>query len=102
MEVPKHHEIVEAIDAFLVRHKMAHTRFGTEATRDANLVNDLRAGKRSPRLTLLHKIKAFMDARDAELDADGGDHAAGDTSLDRQASPGKPGDVSATDDREAA
>lgn len=95
MEVPKHEEIVEAIDAFLARHQMAHTRFGAEATRDANLVNDLRAGRRSPRLSLLHKIKDFMDARDAEREAGGADHDAPDTSQAQHASCGSETNISA-------
>jgi hypothetical protein len=91
MEVPKLEDVVEAIDAFLARHGMAHTRFGSEATRDANLVNDLRRGRRSPRLDLLHKIKAFMDARDAEL-AIASPHTDTDTAGGAAMSPDSAGD----------
>ena len=66
-------ELNARIAAFLERHAMAPTRFGRDATGDANLVSRLLDG-RSPSLRTVGKCDRFMAEYEAE----------------RAASPGKP------------
>lgn len=65
MALPTHDELLPLVERFLQRHDMAPTRFGRDATGEADLVGTLRAG-RSPSLRLVEKIVAFMDTADAE------------------------------------
>ena len=71
MDIPTHDELVERIDAFLTRHKMAATRLGRDAVGEASLIDTIRKG-RSPRLDTLNKLSTFM----AETDSAAGAAAA--------------------------
>ncbi|UYY60129.1 hypothetical protein [Sphingomonas sp. S2-65] len=94
MELPTIPEILASIDRFLERHgNMAPTRFGREATREPQLIESMRNG-RIPNLGTLHRVKAYMDAKDAEAGC-GADHADGDTASADEASCGKADEVSA-------
>jgi len=93
MDIPTPDELIAKIEEFIERHSMAETRFGRDAVRDPNLLNDLRAGRRLPGLTKLNAIADFMRARDVGLA--GSDHADSDTTGADAASSGKVGDVSA-------
>jgi homoserine dehydrogenase len=59
MDIPTHRELVEQIDAFLARHKMAETRLGRATAGEASLIATIRAG-RQPRLDTLNRLAAFM------------------------------------------
>lgn len=89
--LPTNPELIAAIEAFLARHDMAPTRFGSEATGDPNLLASLRAGT-SPRLDRLHRVADFMKRRDAELP--GADHAGAGTAPADTPSAGKPAALS--------
>jgi hypothetical protein len=93
MDIPTPDELIAKIEEFIERHAMAETRFGRDAVRDPNLLNDLRAGRRLPGLTKLNAIADFIRAKDAGLAA--ADHAASDTIATDAASSGKGGEVSA-------
>lgn len=67
MELPTRDELLGLIRAFLERHDMAPTRFGRDATGEPQLIKSIEAG-RSPSLDVLHKLRGFMAAKDAELD----------------------------------
>jgi len=92
MELPTTEEIIASVEAFLARHAMAPSRFGRDATGDQNLLADLRKGA-SPSLARLHRMREFMEAKDAELA--GADHDASDTTARPALSPGKSDDVTA-------
>lgn len=68
MDIPTHAELLSQIDAFLLRHNMAPTRLGRDATGEASLVATIRAG-RSPSLDTLNRLAAFMVEHDAKLDS---------------------------------
>lgn len=51
--------LLKEIDAFLRKWNMTDSRFGREATGEADLVRTLRAG-RSPTLRTVAKIREFM------------------------------------------
>jgi len=54
------HEILLAeVEAFLKRHDMAPTTFGTMAANDVKLVSDLREG-RDIRLSMADRLRRFM------------------------------------------
>ena len=95
MELPTIEDILTSIDAFLARHDMAVTRFGREATGEPQLIDSMRTGGRVPNLTTLHRMKAYMDAKDAERAA-AADHADSDTTGDAASSCGKNGGISAS------
>ncbi len=95
MQIPTHEEVLGTIDAFLDRHPaIGPARFGRDATGEPGLVGRLRKGS-TPTLKVLNRIKAYMDAKDAEVRAAGADHADGDTSQVQHASCGKAGADSA-------
>lgn len=75
MDIPTSSEVVEHIEAFLVRHGMAQSRFGAEATGDPNLVAALRKGA-SPSLQRLHRIAAYMNRVDEAASASSAHEAA--------------------------
>lgn len=75
MDVPTETDLADRIDAFLARHDMAPTRFGRDATGNANLLKELKEGK-SPSLRTVHRIAAFIAERDAALDLDAAASAA--------------------------
>lgn len=80
MDIPTHAELVERIDSFLERHKMAPTRLGRDATGEPNLIPSIRAG-RSPNLDTLNKLANVMaehDARDCPAPADPSPDNGGD------------------------
>lgn len=94
MHVPTHEEVLRTIDAFLVRHPaIGAARFGRDATGEPGLVARLRKGS-TPTLKVLGRIKAFMDAKDAELGC-GADHDGGDTAHASGQSCGSAEEVSA-------
>lgn len=68
MDIPTREELLKLIQAFLARHDMKPTRFGREATGEAQLISSIEGG-RSPSLDTLHKVKDFMAAKDGELEA---------------------------------
>ena len=76
---------------------MAETRFGRDAVSDPNLLSDLRAGKRLPGLTKLNRLADFMARKDAAAD-----HGDGDTAAIAAQSPGKHGDISASETKQVA
>ncbi len=51
--------LLKEIDAFLCKWNMTDSRFGREATGEADLIRTLRAG-RSPTLRTVAKIRKFM------------------------------------------
>jgi hypothetical protein len=55
---------LEAVEAFLTRSGMTATAFGTAALNDPSFVPNLRNG-RSPRLALVDKVHAFIQAHDS-------------------------------------
>ena len=63
MDIPTHSQVIAQIDDFLVRHGMAPTRFGREATGEPQLIDSIRRG-RSPSLKVLERIAEFMRERD--------------------------------------
>lgn len=66
MDIPTSEQVIEAIENFLARHdNMRPSRFGREATGDANLIADLKAGA-MPKLDRLHRIRDYMRAKDAD------------------------------------
>jgi hypothetical protein len=65
MQIPTDAELLGSINAFIVRHDMAPTRFGREATGEPQLIASIEGG-RSPSLKVLQKIAAFMARYDAE------------------------------------
>lgn len=100
MEIPTNEEIVGAIDAFLARHdNMPPTRFGREATKNQNIVADLRRGH-EPSLGVLRRLKAYMALKDAERAA--ATHAASDTTAPGDGSAGKSDDLTAPESNGAA
>ncbi|NLS25732.1 hypothetical protein S2M10_07020 [Sphingomonas sp. S2M10] len=101
MELPTNEELLSTFQSFLDRHSMAPTRFGALATGEPQLIASIKKG-RSPRLALLHRVKAFMDAKDAELAAEAGDHAEADNSQVQHASCGSETIISDSDEREVA
>ena len=89
--LPTNPELIASIEAFLARHDMAPTRFGSEATGDPNLLASLRAGT-SPRLDRLHRVADFMKRKDAEVSA--ADHADAGTATAAPLSAGNPAPLS--------
>jgi len=67
MDIPTLDEILQHIDAFLVRHDMAPSRFGRDAIGEASLIATMRSG-RQPSLETLHRLKTFMAEQDEKLD----------------------------------
>lgn len=65
MKIPTEAELVAKIEAFCLRHDMAPTRFGRDATGNPNLIKEIRDG-RSPSLRTVQRILEFMAKRDAE------------------------------------
>lgn len=57
--------LMERIDAFLLRHGMSPYAFGEKAIGDKHLVNQLRAG-RDLRMSTVQRIERFMEAHEAE------------------------------------
>lgn len=72
MDIPSHAQLVEQIDEFLTRHRMAPSRFGREISGEPNLVTSIREG-REPNLGTLRKIAAFMGEKDAKAANEGDD-----------------------------
>ncbi|MEA3541966.1 MAG: hypothetical protein U9R77_07590 [Pseudomonadota bacterium] len=87
MDIPTHREVLAQIEAFLIRHNMAPTRFGREATGEPQLIDSMQKG-RSPSLKVLERVAVFMKERD--------------TAADSAASSSKPDDFTAAQQSEAA
>lgn len=66
MDLPSHADVVAKIDAFLIRHDMAPSRFGRDALGEAQFVSEVRAG-RQPNLPTLRKVSDFMRDLDEAL-----------------------------------
>lgn len=81
MDVPSPADVVEQIDSFLARHRMAPSRLGRDALGEPQFVTSLRAG-RMPGLATLQKLGDFMRERDEQLTMAGED-SAGDRSAHR-------------------
>lgn len=90
MNIPTHDELVQQIEKFLLRHKMAETRLGRDVTGEPALVSTIRAG-RSPSLNTLNRLASYMADVDAGLGAEGD-----------SGSSGKSDDVAAANKAEAA
>lgn len=76
MELPTSDQIIEAIERFLARHgNMRPSRFGRDATGDANLIPALKAGA-MPKLDRLHRIRDYMRAEDTKAGFDPDDVSA--------------------------
>ncbi|MDF0540811.1 hypothetical protein PX699_00515 [Sphingobium sp. H39-3-25] len=86
MDIPTRDEIIEAIDAFLLRHSMAPSRFGRLVTGEPQLLDSIRKG-RSPSLNVLEKIRDFIRETDAA-------HAQADTAAQQASSSGNVSDNS--------
>ncbi|CAB4167891.1 hypothetical protein UFOVP868_63 [uncultured Caudovirales phage] len=56
--------LIDRINAFLDRHAMEATRFGTLALNDSHLVFDIRNGRKLRRATV-RRIEEFMNRLDA-------------------------------------
>lgn len=90
MDLPTHDELIASIDAFRERHgNMAPTRFGSEATGDPNLLNELRHKGRSPSLAVLHRVADYIARKDREAG-----HGADCTGSARLSSSGSSSDIS--------
>ncbi|WP_370169778.1 hypothetical protein [Sphingobium abikonense] len=87
MDIPTHREVLAQIEAFLLRHNMAPTRFGREATGEPQLIDSMQKG-RSPSLKVLERVAVFMKERD--------------TAAEGASSPSKPNDFTAAQQSEAA
>ncbi len=91
MNIPSDAELLASIHAFLVRHGMKPTRFGRDATGEAQLIESIESG-RSPSLRVLRRVADFMAERDAALAVAGEatklNHADRDTSAMGALSPG--------------
>ncbi len=87
MDIPTHCEVLAQIEAFLLRHNMAPTRFGREATGEPQLIDSMQKG-RSPSLKVLERVAVFMKERD--------------TAIEEASSSRKPGDLTAAQQSEAA
>lgn len=61
MQMLSDNDLLARVEAFLMKHDMAHTRFGREVMGEASLVTRLRDG-RSLSLKNANKVIAFMDA----------------------------------------
>ncbi len=59
--------LLRNIEAFLDRHHMEATFFGTRAMKDGHLVFDLRRGHRKLRRKSIARIEAYMAKRDEAL-----------------------------------
>lgn len=70
MDIPTHPELVAQIDAFLLRHDMAPSRYGRDVAGEPNLVTSIREG-REPNLGMLRKMADFMAARDRQAGKSG-------------------------------
>lgn len=68
MDIPTQDQLVDQIDAFLLRHDMAETRFGRETVNNPAFLRGLRAGS-PPKLDTLIKLQSYMEHKDAELRA---------------------------------
>lgn len=55
-------EILEQIETYLARSRMAPSKFGRLAVGDPRFVGDLRSG-RFPRFRTRERIRAFLDVR---------------------------------------
>jgi hypothetical protein len=64
--IPTEADLLDRIRAFLARHDMAPTRFGREASGEAQLITSIERG-RSPSLKVVHKIITYMAEQDAKL-----------------------------------
>lgn len=53
-------DLLVRIDAFLVKHQMADSRFGTMAVNDPSVISRLREG-REPRSKTIKRLNSFMD-----------------------------------------
>lgn len=51
--------LINSVENFLARHRMAPTQFGRSAAQDPRLVADLR-GSREPRPLLDQRLRGFM------------------------------------------
>lgn len=60
-------DLIDRIEAFCRRHRMAETRFGREAVAEASFLSSLRSG-RSPSLKLANRVIEFMAERDKGAD----------------------------------
>ena len=78
MDIPTPTRLIELIDAFLLRHDMAPTRFGRDAVKDPNFLTDLREGRKLPGMLRLNAIAQYMAEKDA---------AAGHVVVDTDAAP---------------
>lgn len=65
MDIPSRSELVARVDAFLLRHDIAPSRFGRDVTGEPNLVTTLRDGRELKHGALI-KVLAFMAERDAK------------------------------------
>jgi len=54
-----HDTLISEIEAFLVKHGMAPSRFGALAIGDARLVADLQTG-RDPKASTVDRVRRFM------------------------------------------
>lgn len=79
-------QLIERIEAFLIRHDMAPTRFGREAANEASFINTLKNG-RSVSLARANKVVAFMERYERERL--GGVHSVIDTARHQATSSGK-------------
>jgi len=53
-------ELIIEIKRFLAKHRMAESRFGRDCLDDPKFLFQFFAGKRSPKLATVEKIKSFM------------------------------------------
>lgn len=67
MDLPTRDELLDRMRSFCERHQMAPSRFGRECNGEGQLIKSIEEG-RSPSLDLLHQIRNFMAAKDAELE----------------------------------
>jgi hypothetical protein len=69
MQIPTIPDVLATVDAFCLRHDMAPTRFGREATGEPQLIDSMRNKGRVPSLTVLQKMADFMRRYDEEAPA---------------------------------
>lgn len=61
--------LLSEIEVFILERGTNATNFGRDALSDPNFVGDLRAGRRSPLMRTVSKVREFMAAERANSEA---------------------------------
>jgi len=63
--------LIQEINAFLKRHRMAPATFGRKAVNSSSLVFSLRNGTLSPTLASVSRLREWMKRQDRKLEKNG-------------------------------